>query len=109
MKVSEAILIIAVTALCTQLTRAIPFLLFGGKKEVPGFVTYLGGILPPAIMVILVLYCVRNTVWTAFPFGLPELLGILAVALLHIWKRNNLLSIGGGPVLYMILVQFVFR
>ena len=91
--------IIAVAAIVTLFIRTIPFVLFGGKREVPATVTYLGKVLPPAIMVILVVYCVN---------GIPELLSVAVVAGLHIWKRNTLLSIAAGTILYMILVQVVF-
>ena len=81
---------------------------FGGKREVPATVTYLGKVLPPAIMVILVIYCVKSINLFAGSHGIPELLSIAAVAALHIWKRNTLLSIALGTILYMILVQVVF-
>ena len=96
---------ILVCALCTQVTRWLPFLLFGGKKEVPGLVRYLGTILPAAIMAVLVVYCLK---------GLPAAggmeaafqLGALAVtAALHLWRRNTLLSIFGGTAVYMLLIR----
>ena len=99
---------ILVCALCTQVTRWLPFLLFGGKKEVPGLVRYLGTILPAAIMAVLVVYCLKGVELTAPPFGLPEALGVAAVAALHCWKNNTLLSIAGGTAVYMVLVQAVF-
>ena len=71
-------------------------------------VLYLGRVLPPAMMGLLVVYCLKNVTWTAAPHGLPELLAIAAVALVHVWKGNVLLSIAGGTVLYMVLVQVVF-
>lgn len=104
----HAAAIIAVVAVCTYLTRAAAFLLFGGKRGVPPAVRYLGRVLPAAIIAILVIYCLRGIQPTVWPHGLPELIGVAAVALLHIWKRNNLLSIGAGTVIYMLLVQFVF-
>jgi len=105
---SGSILIIAVVALCTFFTRVFPFLLFGGKKEVPAMVRYLGDMLPPAIIAVLIVYCVRNVEFLAFPHGLPEWIAIGLTLALHLWKRNNLLSIGGGTICYMLLVQFVF-
>ena len=104
----QAILIIAVVAVCTFLTRYFPFALFGGSKEVPHSVKYLGSILPPSVIAILVVYCIKTINLTIYPCGLPELISVLFVAGIHIWKRNNLMSIGLGTVLYMILVQFVF-
>ena len=98
---------VAVIALVTAALRFLPFLLLRGKKT-PPFIAYLGKVLPFAIMGMLVVYCLRNISFTAFPFGIPELLGCAVVALLHLWKRNTLLSIGVGTVFYMLLVQTVF-
>ena len=100
--------IITVAAIVTLFIRAIPFLVFGGKREVPATVTYLGKVLPPAIMVILVIYCVKSINLFSGSHGIPELLSIAVVAGLHIWKKNTLLSIAVGTVLYMVLVQVVF-
>ncbi|MDO4270009.1 MAG: branched-chain amino acid transporter permease [Eubacteriales bacterium] len=99
---------IAVAALCTFATRVAPFLLFNGKKPIPPIVRYLGEALPPAVIALLVVYCVKSVNWLAAPHGAPELLCIAVTALLHAWKRNNLLSIGAGTALYMFLVQAVF-
>lgn len=100
--------IIAVAAIVTLFIRAIPFVVFGGKREVPATVTYLGKVLPPAIMVILVIYCVKSINLFSGSHGIPELLSIAVVAGLHIWKKNTLLSIAVATVLYMVLVQVVF-
>lgn len=100
--------IIAVAAVVTLLIRAIPFVVFGGKREIPATVTYLGKVLPPAIMVILVIYCIKGIHLFAGNHGIPELLSIAVVAGLHIGKKNTLLSIAIGTALYMILVQVVF-
>ena len=104
----HGIAIIIVVALCTFLTRALPFWLFGGKKELPLMVQYLGKVLPPAIMIILVIYCLKTINIFAGNRGIPEFLAIGLVAALHIWKKNTLLSIGAGTVFYMLLVQVVF-
>ena len=101
-------LMIAVIALVTAALRFLPFLIFGENRKTPPLVTYLGQVLPYAIMGMLVVYCLKGVSLTTFPFGIPELLGCAAVTLLHIWKRNTLLSIGVGTVCYMLLVQFVF-
>ncbi len=106
--VGQSIAIIAVTALCTVLLRALPFLVFGGKKEVPAVVSDLGILLPSSIMAVLVVYCLRNVDFAAAGHFLPELLSCLAVVGLHVWKKNILLSIGLGTVCYMVLVQAVF-
>lgn len=105
---SHAALIIAVAALVTVALRFLPFLLFGGKRESPPFITYLGRVLPSAIMAMLVVYCLRNVNLTVLPFGIPELLSCAVVVLLHVWKRNTILSILGGTACYMLLVQMVF-
>ena len=105
---TRALAMILVAAVCTFATRVAPFLLFNGKKPIPPIVRYLGEALPPAVIALLVVYCVKNVNWLAAPHGAPELLCIAVTAALHIWKRNNLLSIGVGTVLYMYLVQTVF-
>jgi branched-subunit amino acid transport protein AzlD len=99
---------IAVMTLVTMATRFLPFLIFGEKRKTPKSILYLGKVLPCAIMGMLVVYCLKDVAPLSFPYGLPELLGIAAVAGLHIWKRNSLLSIGVGTVFYMVLVQLVF-
>ena len=100
-------IILAVTA-GTQLTRWLPFWLFPENKQPPAWVTDLGKVLPAATMGLLVVYCLKGVSWTAPPHGAPEILAVLAVAALH-WKKGNvLLSIAGGTVLYMLLVQWVF-
>ena len=101
-------LIILVVAITTFTTRVIPFLLFPKGKEIPKTVQYLGKVLTPAVIGMLVVYCLKNTSLLRSPFGIPEFISVLTVALLHVWKRNNLLSIGVGTVLYMVLVQVVF-
>ena len=100
--------VVLVIALMTLLTRAVPFLLFPGNREPPAYILYLGKVLPYAVIAMLIVYCLREVSVTAAPYGLPELIAIAVIVLLHLWKKNNLLSIGGGTVLYMILVQLVF-
>lgn len=102
------ILLIALVALVTIGLRSLPFLIFRENRTTPPIVAYLGQILPFAIMGMLVVYCLKDVVITAAPFGIPEFLGCAVVALLHLWKRNTLLSIGAGTLCYMLLVQFVF-
>ena len=106
--VTRSIIIIVLVAITTFATRAIPFILFPEGKKVPKSVEYLGKMLPPAVIGMLVVYCLKSVNPLVSPFGLPELIAGLAVVVLHIWKRNNLLSIGAGTVLYMVLIQFVF-
>lgn len=101
----SAILVIAAV---TFGTRVAPFILFGKDKPTPKYVVYIGNYLPPAVIAMLIIYCLRNLDLYAFPFGIPEVIGVITVAILHIWKRNNLTSIIGGTVLYMIAIQFIF-
>lgn len=103
-----AITVILLAALMTFITRVIPFALFGGKKEMPNSIHYLGKVLPPAIIATLIIYCLRNMDLSALPGSLSQVIAIAAVTILHLWKRNTLLSIAGGTVVYMILVQAVF-
>lgn len=104
----HAALTVAVAALVTAGLRFLPFLIFGENRQTPPLITYLGQVLPFAIMGMLVVYCLKDVTLTAAPFGIPEAIGCAVVALLHIWKRNTLLSIGAGTVCYMLLVQLVF-
>ena len=104
----QTILMILAVAAGTQLTRWLPFWLFPENKEPPAIVTYLGRVLPAATMGLLVVYCLKGVSWINAPHGIPELLSIAVVAGLHKWKGNLLLSIAGGTVLYMVLVQMVF-
>jgi branched-subunit amino acid transport protein AzlD len=93
-------------SLVTILLRFLPFLVF--RKKVPPCITYLGRVLPPAIIGMLVIYCLKDTVITSAPFGLPELIAGMMVVLLQAWKRNALLSILCGTVIYMLLIQLAF-
>lgn len=104
----QTILMILAVAAGTQLTRWLPFWLFPENKEPPAIVTYLGRVLPAATMGLLVVYCLKGVSWTNAPHGIPELISVAVVAVLHRWKGNVLLSIAGGTVLYMVLVQMVF-
>ena len=101
-------LIILLVAITTFATRVTPFLVFPKGKEIPKTIQYLGKVLTPAIIGMLVVYCLKNTKILGVPYGIPELISVVTVAVLHIWKRNNLLSIGVGTVLYMVLIQTVF-
>ena len=101
----QSLVIIIVTALVTFSTRVIPFLLFPEGRKIPKVVQYLGKVLPPAVIGMLVVYCLRSTKILAAPYGLPEAAAVIVTAALHVWKRNNLLSIGVGTVLYMFLIQ----
>lgn len=102
----QMLLTVLALALGIQMTRWLPFWLF--RKEPPAVVSYLGGVLPCATMGLLVVYCLKGVDVLAPPHGVPELMAIAVVAALHRWKGNVLLSIAGGTVLYMVLVQAVF-
>lgn len=103
-----SLLLIAVIGCVTALTRFLPFAVFRKENKMPKALDYLGSVLPGAIMGMLVIYCFKSTVITAWPFALPELIATAAVVGLYLWKRNTLISIGIGTVLYMGLVQLVF-
>lgn len=104
----QSLMIIIVIAVVTLFTRAIPFLIFSGQGETPKYVVYIGKVLPAAVIGMLIIYCVKNVSVLKLPYGIPEVISIITVASLHTWKRNNLISILGGTVLYMFLIQFVF-
>ena len=108
MTLTQRILTIAVIVLGPMLTRFLPFLLFPAGKPTPKAVHYLGSVLPGAVFGLLVVYCLKNVSLFTGSHGLPELISIALVVLLHLWKRQMLLSIAGGTACYMLLVQFVF-
>ena len=108
MTLTEEIMTIGLCAFATMLTRFLPFLVFRSDKPTPKYIRYLGKALPAAIFGMLVVYCLKNVDVTAGARGLPELIAIGLVTVLHLWKRNMLLSIAGGTVCYMLLVQCIF-
>ncbi|OUQ78223.1 AzlD domain-containing protein [Flavonifractor sp. An100] len=104
----QAIASIAVMALVTFLTRALPFVLFDRGEHPPKVVMYLGQVLPPAIIAMLIVYCLKGVSFATPAGWAPSLLAGGTAVLLHLWKGNDLLSIFGATVLYMVLVQAVF-
>jgi len=106
--VPQHIIIIAMVVLGTMITRFLPFVLFPAGKETPGYVKYLGRVLTPAAPGLLVIYCLKDVNFLAGSHGVPELIAMAVVTALHFWKRQVLLSIAGGTVVYMLLVQLVF-
>ena len=104
--VSHSAILVAVMSAVTVLLRALPFLVF--RKKVPAYVSYLGRVLPPAIIGMLVIYCLKDTTVTAAPFGAPELIAGALVVILQAWKRNALLSILSGTAVYILLIPLVF-
>lgn len=97
-----------VVILGTFLTRVLPFLIFPENRPIPKFIKYLANVLPYTIIGMLVIYCLKDVAVLKPPYALPEAISIAVIAVLHIWKKNTLLSIGGGALFYMILVQYVF-
>ena len=104
----QRIITIGMVVLGTVLTRFLPFLLFPAGKPAPEYIRYLGRILPSAVFGLLVVYCLKNVNLFSGSRGIPEFISIAVVAVLHMWKRQMLLSIAGGTICYMLLVQFVF-
>lgn len=108
MTVLQQVATIALCALGTMLTRYLPFLVFSAKKPTPRYIQYLGKALPSAIFGMLVIYCLKDVSLFSGSHALPELVAIAVTVALHCWKRQMLLSIAGGTVCYMLLVQFIF-
>lgn len=108
MTTTQSILTIAAVVLATMLTRFLPFLVFPEGRKPPAVITYLGTVLPYAVIGLLVVYCLKDAVFTTW-HGLPELISILFIVVLHKWRKNTLLSIAAGTILYMVLVQNIFR
>lgn len=105
--VTRTLLIIAICAACTLLERALPFLIFRGRS-VPKVIAYLGGVLPMAIMMTLVIYCIKDISFAAVSGWAPYAIAVAFTAGLHFWLKNALVSIAGGTILHMVLVQLVF-
>jgi branched-subunit amino acid transport protein AzlD len=108
MSVTQQIITIAMVVLATMLTRFLPFIVFPSGKSTPKYIQYLGKVLPAAVFGLLVIYCLKNVDVMTGSRGLPELISIAVVTGLHLWKRNMLISIAGGTLCYMLLVQLVF-
>ena len=102
----NAAILVAIMAIVTMLLRFLPFIVF--RKETPEYISYLGRVLPAALIGMIVIYCLKDVSFAEAPHGLPELIAAIAVAGLQAWKRNSLMSILAGTVIYMILVQLVF-
>ena len=108
MTLAQQIITVGMVILGTALTRFLPFLLFPAGRPTPRYIRYLGAVLPAAVFGLLVVYCLKNVSLFAGSHGIPELISIAAVVGLHVWKRQMLLSIAGGTLCYMLLVQLVF-
>ena len=108
MTLTEQIITIAACSIGTMLTRFLPFLVFSSKKPTPDYIQYLGRALPCAIFAMLVVYCLKDVSLTTGSHGLPEAIAIAVTIGLHKFRRQMLLSIAGGTICYMLLVQVVF-
>ena len=108
MTTTQAVITIAAVVLGTMVTRFLPFIIFPEGKNPPEYVKYLGTVLPYAVIGLLVVFCLKDVPESGH-YGLPEAIAILVIILIHKWKKSTLLSIGSGTVLYMVLVQTIFR
>lgn len=108
MTFSQKIITILIIVLGTALTRFLPFMVFPADKETPKYIKYLGRVLPSAVFGLLIVYSLKNISFVSGSHGLPEMIAVAFTAALHLWKRQMLISIAGGTILYMILIQFVF-
>jgi len=108
MNLTQQIITVAMVVLGTMFTRFLPFIVFPANKPTPKYVQYLGKVLPSAVLGLLIIYCFKDVSLLSGSHGIPEFIGVVMVVLLHSWKREMLLSIAGGTIIYMILVQVVF-
>ena len=108
MTLSQQMITIGCIVLATMLTRFLPFLLYPEHKKVPDYIVYLGQVLPGAIFGMLVIYCLKDVRLLTGSHGIPEFIAIGVVVILHLWKRQMLISIAGGVICYMVLVQMFF-
>lgn len=108
MTIPQQIITIAMCVLGTMLTRFLPFIIFKSNKPTPKYIQYLGRALPCAIFGMLVIYCLKDVSVLSGSHGIPELIGIVITIVLHLWKKNMLVSIAGGATSYILLVNLVF-
>ena len=108
MTMTQVFLTILTVSLATALTRFLPFIMFPAGKQTPKYIQYLGKVLPSAVFGLLVVYCLKNVSLFSGSHGLPEAVAIAVTVVLHLWKRQMLVSIAGGTLCYMLLVQLVF-
>lgn len=108
MSFTEQIITVSMVVLGTMLTRFVPFILFPTEKSTPKYIKYLGNFLPSAVFGLLVIYCLKDVSIFTGSHSIPEFIAIVFVIVLHLWKRQMLISIAGGTICYMILVQYVF-
>ena len=103
----QMLLTVLIAAGVTIFLRTAPFLLFPAGKQAPAFITWLGNQLPRAVMMMLLVYCLKDISLTAAPYGAPALIAVAVTAALHAWKRQMILSIAGGTAMYMILIRLL--
>lgn len=108
MTTTQLLLTVFIAALATMCTRFLPFLLFPGDRQITPMIEYLGKVLAPAVFGLLVVYCLRDVSLFAGTHGIPEAVGIFVTVALHLWRKNLMLSMAGGTLVYMLLVQLVF-
>lgn len=108
MTLTEQLITILAVSLGTMTMRFLPYLIFPAGKPTPKFIQYLGKVLPGAVFGMLVIYCLKDVSVISGTFGIPELIAIAVVVALHLWKKQMILSMAGGTIVYMLLVQLVF-
>lgn len=108
MTLTQQLITIAMISLGTMIMRFLPFIIFPAGKPTPKYIQYLGKVLPGAVFGMLVIYCLKNVSIINSPHGIPELIAIAVVVVLHLWKKQMILSMGAGTIVYMLLVQLVF-
>ncbi|MCI5723325.1 MAG: AzlD domain-containing protein [Erysipelotrichaceae bacterium] len=101
------VILVLIMALSVQLTRFLPFLIFGKNKDVPKIVEYFGKVLPAATMGLLVIYCFKDVDYSSISSILPTVLASITVIAIHLWKRNTIVSISVGTIIYMILLRLM--
>lgn len=109
MTLEQQIITIGMVVLGTVITRFLPFIIFPSGKTTPKYIQYLGKVIPGSIFGLLVVYALRNTNVLSGSHGIPEAVAIGIIIVLHLWKRNMLISIAGGTISYMLLIQFIFK
>ena len=109
MTITQEILTVGAVVLGTMTTRFLPFIIFPANKPIPKYIQYLGRVLPFSVIGMLIIYCLKDVSLITNPFALSEIIAILGIVALHKWQHSMLLSISGGTILYMLLVQFIFN
>jgi branched-subunit amino acid transport protein AzlD len=103
----QSFIFFGIISITTMFIRALPFALFPENRKPPKYIVYLGQVLPYTIIGMLVVYCLKDVTFLTAPYGIAELISIMAIVALHLWKKNTLLSIGGGTIIYMLLIQII--